>query len=310
MNFSHTKLQTYLDCERKFKNKYILKYELRKRPNYFVLGSAVHRFIEIFYRSKDPKLAARQIEVEFGKVDRTTLNRDETHQLEVDKNIALGIAGAYPGFYKGDFDEFETFLTEQDVKMPFPKSYDAQPEQLTYQVILDLLAKDHAGDWWVVETKTASPQSLTADYFTKVKLDSQVMGEMWAAKEVLGVFPRGVIYNVIKKPGIRLKKGETLQAFQKRVRHEYEKFATEKQYFTRQQYIIDERRLKEWHKEARIISFHIWDKIHSAKKHKQNAFWPMNTGNCTNKFGACPYLNACAERKFNKVQYVKYDSKR
>jgi len=302
MKFSHTRIQTYLDCPRKYKHYYLNRVAMRKRPIYFVLGSAMHKFIEMFYRTQDVALAKRQVEQEFAKVDRTLLNREEVHDLEVAKNTALGMAAAYPKFYKQDFDEFDKFLTEQEFNFPFPKWHDAQTEEdrPTYGGFIDLLVKDHAGDWWQIETKTASAQTLTAGYFDRVKLDSQVMGYMHACKEILGVFPRGIIYNVIKKPSIRLKKGESLREFQQRVYHEYTKFATEKKYFTRTQVIVDRRRLKEWLKQTTTLANHIQDQVKNKSK-----FWPMNTGHCQGKFGSCQYMPACIARSYNKILYVK-----
>lgn len=302
MKFSHSKIQTYLDCHRKFQHYYLRRVTLRKRPTYFVLGEAIHKFIEMFYRTQDVELAKRQIEQVFKSVDKTLMGREETHNHEVDKNIALGIAAAYPKFYNQDFDEFNKFLTEQEFEWKFPRWHDAQKDEdiPTYRGKIDLLVQDHAGDWWLVETKTASAQTLTPDYFERVKLDSQVMGYMWSAKYILGVFPRGVIYNVIKKPSIRLKKGESLAEFQRRVFLEYTKFATDKNYFTRTQVIVDQRRLDEWLVDHGRLANHIQDRVKT-----KNKWWPMNTGHCQGKFGSCAYMPACIARSYNKLIYQK-----
>jgi hypothetical protein len=165
--------------------------------------------------------------------------------------------------------------------------------------------KDFAGDWWILETKTAAPSTLTPDYFNRVHIDSQVMGYMYGGKEVLGKFPKGIIYNVIKKPGIRLKKGETMQAFQQRVYLEYVKFAQTKNYFTRQQLIVSHARLEEWYYEKSILT----GNLQGYMRKKDFTYWPMHTSACTTKFGSCEYLPACTARAYNKLLYTKGDRK-
>tara|TARA_R110000782_G_scaffold26240_2_gene67418 strand:+ start:130 stop:921 length:792 start_codon:yes stop_codon:yes gene_type:complete len=259
-----------------------------------VFGSAVHKFIEVYYRSKDAKLATHQIVQTFKDVDTSPLNREEMHSLEVDKHMAMGIAAAYPPFYKTDFDQFSTFLTEQEFEFPFEGGGD------TYGGIIDGLVKDHAGDWWILETKTAAAQTLSGGYFDKVKIDSQVAGYMYGAKCILGEFPKGILYNVIKKPSIRLKKGESLVAFQKRIYEEYTKFGTEKAYFTRQELMLAEHRIKSWYKDTSYLTKQITEKIKSKNKN-----WIMNTGACNARFGTCEYMPACTSNTYNPILYEK-----
>lgn len=293
MEYSHTRLQTYLTCPRSFKHYYLVKARTRKRPLYFVLGEAVHKYIEMFYRTKDLKLAKRQVETVFDAVDKSLLNREEMHDLEVDRNTALGIAEAYPLFYKSDFDEFKNFLTEQKFSIQLSGSD-------TYGGILDALLQDHAGAWWILETKTTSAQAINVDYFEKVKIDSQVAGYMHGAKQILGEYPSGVIYNVIKKPSIRLKNGESLADFQRRIFHEYTKMAVEKNYFMRQQLMVATHRLDTWLEDTTKMTAQI-----SASVEAKSSFWPMNTGACQAKFGTCPYLPVCTTGKYSPLLYVK-----
>lgn len=293
MEYSHTRLQTYLTCPRSFKHYYLVKARTRKRPLYFVLGEAIHKYIEMYYRTKDIALAKRQVEMIYKAVDTALLNREEIHDLEVDRNTALGIAEAYPLFYKSDFDEFKNFLTEQKFSIPLTGND-------TYGGILDALLQDQAGAWWILETKTTSAQAINADYFEKVKIDSQVAGYMEGAKQILGEYPAGVIYNVIKKPSIRLKNGESLADFQRRIFHEYTKMAVEKNYFMRQQLMVATHRLESWLNDTKQLTASISEAV--AKK---SSFWPMNTGACQAKFGSCAYLPACTTGKYSPLLYAK-----
>lgn len=294
MEFNNSRLQQNLTCPRSFKHRYLVGVVSRKRPTYFVFGEAMHKFIEFFYRTKDAKLALKQVENVFDSVDASLLNREEMHALSCDKAAAMGIAEVYPTFYKQDFDEFKTFLTEQKFTIPLPGT------SHKYFGTIDALLQDHAGDWWILETKTAAAQTINDSYFERVKIDSQVSGYMHGGKSMLGVFPRGVLYNVIKKPTIRLKMGETLQAFQIRVKQEYTHFAKEKAYFQRQQLVVATHRLDTWAEDMARMMNDLAAKIESKDK-----YWPMNTGACRTGFSECPFMNACVTGTYNKLLYEK-----
>lgn len=294
MRFNNSRLQQFLNCPRSFKHRYLSKVVPRKRSPFFVLGEAIHKFIEFYYRTKDAKLSLRQVENVFAKVNTETFDREEMHDFQVDLNIALGIAEAYPSFYKQDFDQFSKILTEQQFEFPLGDTGHI------YFGTLDGLFLDHAGDWWIFETKTASAVTLNDGYFERVKIDSQVAGYMHGAKHLLGQFPAGIIYNVIKKPSIRLKKGETLAAFQARVKMEYTKLAQVKAYFTRDQLMVATHRLDSWLADTSDLVVMLADKIK-----RKDRKWIMNTGSCTAKFGICPYMPACVSNNYNKLIYEK-----
>lgn len=296
-NHSHSSLQTYMTCPKLYLHTYLRRMRLRKRPTYYILGEAVHKFIEFYYKSKDVKLSMKQIDNVYAAVDESMLSPEELHKLSVDKQIARGIAEAYPKFYAHDFDQYKTFLTEQSFKFVLDASY-----KDNYKGFIDVLAQDHAGDWWIIETKTAS--QLDADYFERVKIDSQVMGYMYGAKSILGIFPRGVVYNAIKKPAIRLKAGESFKQFEQRVYLEYTKYAKEKGYFTREELLIGDIQLKRWLSNTTAIANMVSTKIRMRTKH-----WPMNTGACLAKWGSCPMLQACVTGNYNELRYVKDDRK-
>lgn len=296
MQWNNSRLQQFLSCPMSYKHRYINGAVLRKRPTYFVLGEAIHKFIEMWYRTQDKTMALKSVENVFAKVNTSLLNAEESHDFQVDLQIALGIACAYPEYYKQDFDTYKKFLTEQKFELKLENGE-------IYYGTLDALMMDHAGDWWILETKTAAPSTVSADYFERVRIDSQVSGYMHGAKQITGSFPRGIVYNVIKKPAIRLKSGESYQAFQQRVYHEYTKLAKEKQYFTREELIVGTTRLEEWlHDTTQLVGM-LKDKIVNKDK-----WWHKNTGNCRANYGTCDYLPACVARAYNKLIYEKEEN--
>ena len=283
----------------------IEKVYTRKRPTYFVIGSAVHKFIEVYYTTQgNQKLAKNSAEAIFKNVDTGIMTADEIHNLEVDKHMVLGICEAYPKFYEQDFQEYTTFLTEQSFSMKMSIKREPSKDIHEYRGYIDLIVQDAAGEWWVFETKTASAQALNKTYFDKVHIDSQVLGYMHAAKEIIGEFPKGVIYNTIKKPGIRLRKGESKGAYQKRVFTEYDLYGQQKQYFQRKVIEISRKELSQWKFDALAWMGMVSNRVHAWNAKGEGRYcWPKNTGSCSSKFGACEYLSACITGKYSRLLY-------
>ena len=204
--------------------------------------------------------------------------------------MAHGIAQAYPKQYDSDLHNYKTFLPE--------RKFELNLKDFLYTGEIDMLVQDIAGDWWVFETKTASAMALGADFIDRVKIDWQVTGYLVAAKSIIGVRPRGVLYNIIKKPGIRLKKGETKQAFTRRVFEEYTLHAQEKNYFQRHEFRLAPEQIDEWKKQILQIGKEIAD-----RHQNKDSVWLQSTNACIGKYGSCVYLSACIDRKFNPMLY-------
>lgn len=288
ISLSYSSIDTFQSCQRKYYYSRVLRVQPKKRPTYFVVGEAIHAFLEQHYKGMPNPSGA--IDEVFKKVSTSLMDADQVHYLACDLAMSKGIAGAYPKFYEQDFHTYTKFVPEQKFELNFGP--------FNYTGFLDMLMQDAAGDWWILETKTVSAQTMSDDYLQRVKIDWQVTGYMYAARKILGVLPRGVVYNVIKKPGIRLKKGETKSTFQTRVRDEYSKFAHEKGYFTRAEVLIGMGQLKMWKSEVMQVGADIVSR-HESKKQQ----WPMSTGACIGKYGSCQYLPACIDGKFNQMIY-------
>lgn len=311
---SHSKLSVFQECDMKFQHQYLRKVRSRKRPSYFVFGSACHKFLEVYYTTRKPKLAlkmALKLFDEEVKKLKLLLSVEELNNLMIDRAKVEGICQAYPSFYKQDFDEFDTIMTELSFRgdkglligetgSAYRGSSDREP--IYYEGDIDGLVMDAAGDWWVLEHKFLAPQTLNDAFISKIHIDRQILGYMWLAKECsgIGVWPKGVIYNVIKKPAIRLKKGETKQAFATRVKNEYLVHGESKEYFQRFDPIISHTHLKQWLEDTKHLAGTIFTRVGIKAK-----CWPKNSSACTNNYGACLYLPACVTGRYNRLIYEK-----
>lgn len=98
-------------------------------------------------------------------------------------------------------DNYEVIGVEMQFRVRLVNP-DTGARSLTFELggKLDALVRDSAGEVWVVEHKTSS-EDITAgsQYWGKLRMDSQVSTYIFAARE-MGYQPRGVLYDVLKKP--------------------------------------------------------------------------------------------------------------
>ncbi len=134
----------------------------------------------------------------------------------------------------------------------------------------------------LVEHKTAG--RLDAAYVAKLPLDNQIIGYAWAkGKEKVKL--EGVVYNVTKKPSIRLRQNETLNDFYKRIESEYTERPEE--YFYRESLSFSPDDLKRFETELTRFMGEI------DRCHKEDFFY-QNTSQCT-AMGVCPFMKLCCE---------------
>lgn len=286
MKASNSRIQVYQTCQRKYKLRYVDRIYQRKFPHYLTFGNAVHKFFESFY-SRLPN-APKQIKKVFAAVDKSLLSKDEIEAMVIQEAIAQGIASSYAIRYAGDFEKYQNFITEKEGVVPVGNH--------TLEGRLDVLSQDKDGDWWVIDHKTAS--FINSDYIERAKMDWQILGYMLIGKELLGgKWPKGVVYNLIKKPAIRLRSAESIASFTKRIEEEYTQYADEKSYFTRQEVLIGKSTLTEYLAELNEMLNMI------DSQHKRDSSWPKSTGSCIGKYGSCEYMPICTSGQVNKLMY-------
>lgn len=139
------------------------------------------------------------------------------------------------------------------------------------------------GKTWIVEHKTAT--SVDEGYVERVKIDTQSMLYILAAREEYGEV-EGVIYDVLIKPAIRIKKSETLEAFEARC---IEDVTAEN--FVRVLQRFSDEDLEEAKQEFMACCQAIKDCEYGMVKPYRN------TGACNAIGRPCPYLCLCCERK-------------
>ncbi len=154
---------------------------------------------------------------------------------------------------------------------------------------IDGLCEDGNGDLWLLEHKTKSQINEDALLMT-VPRDMQVNLYMEAVRQITGKRPKGVLYNVVRRPGLRRKKSETLTDFVNRIKediaerpaHYFKMFLvsiTEAEHEYQVELINNE-----------MIRFRLWFM-------KEENLDPQHTHECVGVYGQCPFIKYCNSGK-------------
>lgn len=276
----------YLNCPRKAYLGKERRISLRKTPLPFMTGRAVHAGIENIMKGMSIEGV---IEETFDELP--ILDKEQAHKVEIEKAKCRGMLTGYLHKYGSEIGGYRRVLPEQEIIVPLI------PGKAMFYSRLDALIQTGDLSWIIRETKTAARPD--EDYFTRVKLDFQVLSQLWAAREHLGTLPKIVEYDVIKKPSIRLRVRESYAEFAKRIEQEYITHAEEKNLFDRREIIVDQSRVEDWYKQAKYLA----RLIYRSKSKNTEAAFIQNAGNCLNKFGSCMFLPICDTGRVNPLIY-------
>lgn len=187
-----------------------------------------------------------------------------------------------------DFQETRWVGVESEFKVPFEVTRNG----LTYRTFLRgkrdgvFVPKGRKRSWlFETKTKTRIDEGTLVDI---LPFESQVnlyMVAMWLES---GQQPEGVRYNIIRRPGLRQKKNESLPQFAKRLTDDVR--LRPNWYFLRQNMRVDPKELDRYLGE---LEDRVWDFMHWWNG--GGGHW-RNSAYCENKYGTCGMLSLCSKR--------------
>lgn len=152
-----------------------------------------------------------------------------------------------------------------------------------------------SGDLWLFETKNKArwPDNIG----TFLPLDLQVGIYLTALKTIYKKTPVGVRYNLLRRPGEKRKKEETLAEYSDRIAANVEKDPDH--YFQRLEVeLTDTERNEHVDRTTYLVEqFYEWWKETMLHPSTRDLMW--NSGACENKYGVCSMLDACANSDFS-----------
>lgn len=265
---SNSALADFISCRRLAQLKWIEKWEPLYTSTALLYGELVHKGLELFY--KGGHWEAELIEFFDAYFTKMVSKNPSAENLDW-KEIYSYVSGAIRGYARlHKREEFKIIGTELDLSAP--------TDRCTYTGTIDLLVEVN-GELVVIDHKTAS--SFDERFMTLYYTSKQAKGYGWLVWKNFGRVPSQLVFNMIRKPRIRLKKTETPDEFSSRIETVY--VSEHGEYY---------QSLPIPYSEADANDFEIFlNGVASEIRHDTN-YYP-NGQWCNARF-ACPYIPICA----------------
>ena len=183
-NYRGTEVQEFLRCHARYNYGYIQNLEPKHRNEKLTTGSAIHKFLELFYSGHG---VAKSLEALIQYIDENNISDDEVAHQDL-KELAENICINYVSHYKNDLRDYKIIAVEMPFNIPL------NPDT-NYTGIIDLIVEDRDGKVWFMDHKTTN----SIDIFDKNSDMDRQISRYWAALEVMGYNIQGFIYNILLK---------------------------------------------------------------------------------------------------------------
>ncbi len=300
---TYSALNTFRNCPRKYKNRYLDNLRPRERPEALSFGSVIHTAIELWYRSSNTESRLRDV---LAYVNDAFENRVVDPNLMVQWHLATAMIRGYAERYATE--DFEVVEVEKEFVGEI-RNPDTGRQSQTFRIAgkVDGIVRCHDG-LYLLEHKTAS--TIDASYLDKLWTDTQIALYCYYLRE-LGYPIVGVIYNLLLKSRLKQGKGETQEEYEVRHAELAAKNKRGKSTAKRQMPETDEEfqaRLTEWY--SRPEAFHrefiylsedrlamlqdeVWEITQQYLDARRRGKWLLNTSNCFSYQRPCEYLAYC-----------------
>ena len=274
---TNSSITTWLSCHRKFKLQYEDLISLKAIATPLVIGSIVHEGLADLLQGKGLEHATAHVRTLIKKARAGILEDPEGFEDD-----AVIIEGMIRGWDKnrGHLKDAKPWVWQDKtwVEQVFEVKMSGG-EVITGKIDGVVTLPDGI---WVVEHKTAG--RVDSAYINRLAVDAQVSMYSWAIWKLLGEKPKGTIYNVLGKPGIRQKKTESPAQFQERLLTE---LTSDPKYFFSTMLYRDDQQLQDFDKNLQHI-------IDDVRRERDRKAWVPNTSQCSMIGRTCNMLPICA----------------
>jgi len=241
---------------------------LDKLPDTHMTKSYIHR-VEKAWRKDNPRADKKSLEY-----------------LELSLLIAEATLPAYFRYWYKDLKEMKWQKVENSFAVPLQLGKD----EVIFRGKMDGVFLSSPTRMWLFETKFKG-QIDEESLVDILPMDFQVLIYLLVLSKLARKTPAGVLYNVIRRSGLRQKVGESLPQFAKRCAEDIEKRPDH--YFLRLEISITPSELKKFEEETLTPMIH--DFIGWAKNPEGLSY--RNSNSCNGRYGRCKYLPLCAGMK-------------
>jgi len=208
---TQSELTSHADCPLGWNFKYVENLRPKVRSVKLAVGGAVHRGVEAFYNREENPLET--VKEYCANVRRQAVERgillDDDFDVQLEKAVIM--SEIYFDVYRNDLDIYDVNEVEYKFEVPIPGM---RGIRITGKMDR-LMTHKESGILHLTETKTAAQWDSDIN---RLMLDFQISLYAWAISKIFKQEDVLVLYDVIRKPMIRIKKDEDNQSFLERVK--------------------------------------------------------------------------------------------
>lgn len=241
-----------------------------------------------------PKYVARRL-AELEKIWKTE-NPIATEKQLQDMEFVYGVLSALmPMYFKHwykDITELKWERVESEFRIPLIVVRNGRSYQTFLRGKMDGAFRDRKNRRALFETKTKSRMD-EGNLVDILPFEMQINTYVSALWHLDGKAPRKVLYNVIRRPGLRQKQSESIGEFIDRITEDIK--LRPDWYFVRMEMNIDEAEVERFKLELGDLIGDFLDWWHGHVGHYRNS------GYCENKYGTCWALSICSRGDYGAV---------
>lgn len=300
---TYSALNTFRNCPRKYKNRYLDCLQPRSRSDSLAFGAVIHLALERWYELADDDNRLWQVlDWLEGQYPQHEHDLKQKQQWHLSRAMMIGYARRYPE------DGFEVVELEREFTHEIRNPDTGRPSQTFVMAGKADGVVRVDGELYLLEHKTAS--SVDASYLDKLWTDTQIALYSFYLREI-GYPIVGVLYNILLKTRLKQRAGETAEAFEARRAELAARNKSGRSTARRQLPETDEAfqgRLADWY--AKPEAFHreriylsedrlamlqeeVWEITQQHLDARRRGKWLLNTSNCFAFASACEYLPYC-----------------
>ena len=274
---TNTSAATFRACPRKFRNRYVYRLARARQATALRFGSAFHLGMEVHGRGLpllDPiaeATAGYEICPDWADPTEWAVERETLRQL---------LAGH---FWRYSKDDLSYLAVEQSFEMPLVNpatGWSSHRFRLAGKI--DGVVQLPDGRLAVLEYKTAGEDiGPSGEYWPRLRCDGQISLYLLAARS-MGFDAAAVLYDVTRKPTIRLRKGETPEEYSQRLYEDID---------DRPDYYYQRREIPRLEDELAEFKSELWQQAHAIGEATRHDRWYRSVSKIT--CGNCEFSQLC-----------------
>jgi hypothetical protein len=293
---SQSMLQTWLVCREKARLMVEEGWTSPPAADAFSFGTMLHEALEELYTGSgvpSDNLVDTAVLAAFNrqKAGNPRMSGEIFQALTDQQEVVRILVKQYFRYYRDDFKKIRWLEREKEFDLPFYGVRIRGKRDGAFR------AGKGKGRLFLFETKTKSRFD-EEELMDWLPLDLQVNVYLWSLKQDYKEMPAGVLYNIVRKPGLRIGKSEPNDAFLKRIRQDVAHRPD--WYFNRFEVAVLDKELRHWEESSipLIGDFEQWARTRDVPTRRHY----RNPTACIGKYGACDCLGVCARGDFSRLQ--------